>query len=155
MSPRSSKLNGNFFPYDRQSVQPVAELSRQYTLVTSLRQTNMPQSCRPGGRGRQADGQGLGAHRQGRYRKDGRMKVLYIGGTGEISYECARRDVALGREVAVLVDQVEEGVPVGRSYREAPEIDGMILLDRGEPGEWLQARITGSYGADTTAEVIE
>jgi MiaB/RimO family radical SAM methylthiotransferase len=60
----------------------------------------------------------------------------------------------VGQEVMVLVDQVEEGVPVGRSYREAPEIDGMILLDRGEPGEWLKARITGSYGADTTAEVI-
>ena len=71
----------------------------------------------------------------------------------EITAEKSTEQV--GREVAVLVDQVEEGVPVGRSYREAPEIDGMILLDRGEPGEWLQARITGSYGADTTAEVIE
>lgn len=60
----------------------------------------------------------------------------------------------VGQEVTVLVDQVEDGIPVGRSYREAPEIDGMIVLDAGEPGEWLQARITGSYGADTTAEVI-
>ena len=32
--------------------------------------------------------------------------------------------------------------------------EGMIVLDGGEPGEWLQARITGSYGVDTTAEVI-
>jgi ribosomal protein S12 methylthiotransferase len=55
----------------------------------------------------------------------------------------------VGTEVAVVVDQVEDGVPVGRSYREAPEIDGVILLDRGEPGEWLRARITGSYGAET------
>jgi len=30
------------------------------------------------------------------------MKVLYIGGTGEISYECVRRDVQLGREVTVF-----------------------------------------------------
>ncbi len=30
------------------------------------------------------------------------MKVLYIGGTGEISYECVRRDVELGRDVAVF-----------------------------------------------------
>jgi nucleoside-diphosphate-sugar epimerase len=30
------------------------------------------------------------------------MKVLYIGGTGEISYECVRRDAELGREVAVF-----------------------------------------------------
>jgi ribosomal protein S12 methylthiotransferase RimO len=60
----------------------------------------------------------------------------------------------VGTEVAVVVDQVEDGVPVGRSYREAPEIDGVILLDRGEPGEWLRARITGSYGAETTGEVV-
>ena len=30
------------------------------------------------------------------------MKVLYVGGTGEISYECVRRDVELGRDVAVF-----------------------------------------------------
>ncbi len=30
------------------------------------------------------------------------MKILYIGGTGEISYECVKRDAALGREVAVF-----------------------------------------------------
>ena len=30
------------------------------------------------------------------------MKVLYIGGTGEISYECVLRDVELGRNVTVF-----------------------------------------------------
>jgi ribosomal protein S12 methylthiotransferase RimO len=60
----------------------------------------------------------------------------------------------VGREIEVLVDQVEDGVPVARSYREAPEIDGVVLLDRGEPGDWLQARITASYGVDTEAEVV-
>ena len=29
------------------------------------------------------------------------MRILYIGGTGEISYECVKRDAALGREVTV------------------------------------------------------
>jgi ribosomal protein S12 methylthiotransferase RimO len=70
----------------------------------------------------------------------------------EITAERSAEQV--GREVTVLVDQVEDGVPVGRSHREAPEIDGMILLDAGAPGDWLRARITGSYGADTTGEVI-
>jgi ribosomal protein S12 methylthiotransferase len=60
----------------------------------------------------------------------------------------------IGREVEVLVDMVEEGTPVGRSHREAPEIDGMIVLDRGEAGRWVSARITGAYAADTSAEVI-
>jgi ribosomal protein S12 methylthiotransferase RimO len=60
----------------------------------------------------------------------------------------------VGDEVLVVVDQVEDGVPVARSHREAPEIDGLVLLDRGRPGEWLRARITGSYGSDTTGEVL-
>jgi ribosomal protein S12 methylthiotransferase len=67
----------------------------------------------------------------------------------------AERNAAqVGRVAEVLVDLVEDGTPVGRSHREAPEIDGMILLDRGRAGEWLQARITGSYGSDTVAEVL-
>ncbi len=60
----------------------------------------------------------------------------------------------VGSTVRVLVDQVEEGRAVGRSYREAPEIDGVILLDRGSPGEWVRATITGAYGTDTTATVV-
>jgi len=56
--------------------------------------------------------------------------------------------------VQVLVDQVEEGRPVGRSHREAPEIDGVILLDRGDVGQWVTATIDGGYGTDTTATVV-
>ncbi len=59
----------------------------------------------------------------------------------------------VGRMHAVLVDQVEDGVPVGRSYREAPDIDGLICLDSGSPGEWVDAEITGSYETDLVAEV--
>ena len=60
----------------------------------------------------------------------------------------------VGRTHEVLIDQVEDGVPVGRTYREAPEIDGMVTLDRGQPGEWVQAEITASYGVDLAAEVV-
>ncbi len=59
-----------------------------------------------------------------------------------------------GRRLEVLVDQVEDGRAVGRSYREAPEIDGVILLDAGEPGEWVEAEITGGYGTDLIATVV-
>jgi ribosomal protein S12 methylthiotransferase len=67
----------------------------------------------------------------------------------------AEANVAMvGERVRVLVDQVEDGVPVGRSHREAPEIDGMIALDRGTPGEWVDAEIVGAFGADTEARVV-
>jgi len=67
----------------------------------------------------------------------------------------AENNVAtVGNTVRVLVDQVEDGQPVGRSFREAPEIDGVILLDKGAAGEWVNATIVGAYGTDTTATVV-
>lgn len=60
----------------------------------------------------------------------------------------------VGSRVEVLVDQIEEGVPVGRSYRQAPEIDGMVLLDVGTPGEWVEAEVTAAFGADLEAKKV-
>ena len=59
----------------------------------------------------------------------------------------------IGRSLTVVVDQVEDGQPVARSYREAPEIDGVILLDRGAPGDWLTVEVVGGYGTDLNATV--
>jgi ribosomal protein S12 methylthiotransferase RimO len=60
----------------------------------------------------------------------------------------------IGRRLDILVDQVEDGQPVGRSFREAPEIDGVILLDFGTPGTWVSADVVGAYGTDLTATVV-
>jgi ribosomal protein S12 methylthiotransferase RimO len=60
----------------------------------------------------------------------------------------------IGVITSVLIDQVEDGQPVGRSYRQAPEIDGVILLDKGQPGEWVQAEISGAFGTDLEAVVV-
>jgi len=59
----------------------------------------------------------------------------------------------IGRRLTVVVDQVEDDQAVARSYREAPEIDGVILLDKGIPGEWLDVEVTGGYGTDLDAVV--
>ena len=60
----------------------------------------------------------------------------------------------LGRVDVVLVDQVEDGVPVGRSHRQAPEIDGVVRLDRGEVGQWVKAEYVGVFGPDMEAVVL-
>ncbi len=67
----------------------------------------------------------------------------------------AERNASLvGHLLDVLVDHVEDGTPVARSYREAPEIDGVIVLDSGVPGEWTVAEITGVYGNDLAGRRI-
>ena len=64
----------------------------------------------------------------------------------------------LGTETDVLIDGVtetEEGERLaGRSYGEAPEIDGRIFLPdgAGKPGEYLRARIVGVEEYDLVAE---
>jgi ribosomal protein S12 methylthiotransferase len=67
----------------------------------------------------------------------------------EITQE--KRDELLGREVEVLVD--EPGV--GRSHREAPEIDGVIgLPEHLAPGTFARVRVVGALGPDLQAEEL-
>ncbi len=65
-----------------------------------------------------------------------------------------RNSEQVGKVFDVLIDQVEDGIPVGRSYREAPDIDGMICLDEGSPGMWMEVEITGSYETDLVARSL-
>lgn len=57
----------------------------------------------------------------------------------------------VGEIGTILIDQVEDGVPIGRSFRHAPEIDGVVRVDRGEPGQWLEVEFTAAYGPDMEA----
>ncbi len=66
----------------------------------------------------------------------------------------SRNAAQVGKRLEVLIDQVEDDVPVGRSYREAPEIDGVIVLDGGSPGEWVDVEITASYAVDLAGSVL-
>ena len=63
----------------------------------------------------------------------------------------------IGREIDVLIDEVDEGGAVGRSYADAPEIDGAVILD-GEtdlkPGDLVRARVAGAGDYDLRAERI-
>ena len=62
----------------------------------------------------------------------------------------------IGEVLEVLVSGMDEdeGVIVGRWTGQAPEIDGFVLLDRGEPGQIVTARIVDSIGYDLEGEVL-
>ena len=68
----------------------------------------------------------------------------------------AARDALVGDELEVLVDGTddESGEPVGRSHREAPEIDGVVRIagEFARPGARVRARVTSACGPDLVAE---
>ncbi|MCF1429191.1 MAG: 30S ribosomal protein S12 methylthiotransferase RimO [Shewanella sp.] len=74
----------------------------------------------------------------------------------EISAERLARLV--GRELDILIDDVDEEGAIGRSYADAPEIDGMVFLN-GEtelnPGDMVRAVITHSDQHDLWAEMVQ
>jgi len=58
----------------------------------------------------------------------------------------------IDKDIQVLIEGNGDGISVGRSYRDAPEIDGMVLV-KGiiEPGILLDARVTGALMHDLIA----
>jgi ribosomal protein S12 methylthiotransferase len=62
-----------------------------------------------------------------------------------------RRDELIGTRVEVLVDAPGEG----RTYREAPEIDGIVVLpDHLAVGSFVDVVVTGADGPDLVAEPV-
>ncbi len=59
-----------------------------------------------------------------------------------------RNEGLVGRTLKVLVEGTGEGLSLGRSYRDAPEIDGLVMFEGEAPiGEFVSVRITeaGEY----------
>jgi len=58
----------------------------------------------------------------------------------------------IGRQLEVLVEGVGESISIGRSYRDAPEVDGMVLIEEELPlNEFAPVRITGALEYDLIA----
>jgi ribosomal protein S12 methylthiotransferase len=72
----------------------------------------------------------------------------------------AARDALVLAEapLEVLVDEVAGGNAVGRTHREAPEIDGVVHVeyddDSPAPGDVVLARATGALGPDLYARAV-
>jgi ribosomal protein S12 methylthiotransferase len=74
-----------------------------------------------------------------------------------ISHECNRRWV--GRELEVLVESrspLDPTTVVGRSFRDAPEVDGQVYVKRcaANPGSFVRARVVEARAYDLIAEAV-
>ena len=61
----------------------------------------------------------------------------------------------VGRTLDVLVEGKDKGISIGRSYRDAPEIDGMVFIEgAARVGSIVPVRISGALAYDLTGTVV-
>jgi ribosomal protein S12 methylthiotransferase len=66
----------------------------------------------------------------------------------------AKNQLLVGQTLPILVEGHGDGVSIGRSYRDAPEIDGMVFVPGELPvGELVPVRIDGAMTYDLTGVV--
>jgi ribosomal protein S12 methylthiotransferase len=64
----------------------------------------------------------------------------------------AKNRALVGSELDVLIEGVGDGISVGRSYRDAPEVDGVVLVQQELPvGRIARLRVTGAMEHDLIA----
>ena len=64
----------------------------------------------------------------------------------------AKNQAQVGRTLEVLVEGYGDGVSIGRSYRDAPEIDGLVIIPGQLPlGQLVPVHIDGAMTYDLTA----
>src|SRR5512135_1860526 len=65
-----------------------------------------------------------------------------------------RNQLQVGRTLEVLIEGHGDGLTLGRSYRDAPEIDGMVILEGTIPiGEFVPVKIDGALTYDLTGRM--
>jgi len=67
----------------------------------------------------------------------------------------SRNQQFLHNTFTVLVEGVDKDIVVGRSYRDAPEIDGLVIaVGRGKPGEIVSVKIQQAMAHDLFGEIV-
>jgi ribosomal protein S12 methylthiotransferase len=62
----------------------------------------------------------------------------------------------VGKTLDVLVEGRDKGIAIGRSYRDAPEIDGMVFIEgNAQIGEIVPVKITGALAYDLTGVPVK
>jgi ribosomal protein S12 methylthiotransferase len=65
-----------------------------------------------------------------------------------------RNQEFIGRRLTTLIEGTQEGISLGRTYRDAPEVDGLVLIEGDIPvGEMLPVLITGALPYDLSGEI--
>lgn len=68
----------------------------------------------------------------------------------------ARLRTLIGKTLPVLVEGCNDGITVGRSYRDAPEIDGLVFVEGSAPvGEIVTVQINGALVHDLTGHLLK
>jgi ribosomal protein S12 methylthiotransferase len=61
----------------------------------------------------------------------------------------------VGRTLDMLVEGFDQNVVVGRSYRDAPEIDGLVIAEgQAKVGQMVRVQISGALVHDLSGEII-
>lgn len=83
-------------------------------------------------------------------KEDRREKLMLV--QQQISLE--KNQQFLGKVLPVLIEGCGEGLSVGRSYRDAPEVDGLVIIEGEVPvGEMVPVSISGAMHYDLTGTV--
>jgi len=76
--------------------------------------------------------------------------------TAQQPISLAKNQALVGQTLDVLIEGQGDGLSVGRSYRDAPEIDGLVLVQAELPiGEIIPVRITSALEYDLVGEPIQ
>ncbi len=70
----------------------------------------------------------------------------------------ARLEAKIGREIDVIIDEVDPDGCAGRSHADAPEIDGNVYIEGAghlRPGDIVRARVVDTDAYDLWAELID
>ena len=64
----------------------------------------------------------------------------------------------VGKRMRVLIDSIEEGLAIGRSEGDAPDIDGVVRIAGAtglEVGDWAEVEIVAADSYDLTARLAQ
>jgi ribosomal protein S12 methylthiotransferase len=65
-----------------------------------------------------------------------------------------RNQSFVGQTLDVLIEGQGDDISIGRSYRDAPEIDGLVIIENHLPvGEMVPVKISGAMAYDLTGVV--